>query len=95
MNKNFTIKDISEVLDRLGEEWVMDLIYRPKTDSYKAAKVRDFDQKALLLTRQQKYGVHHHITVEVNDEKFIFETLGKKHDVSDIWQEVLGNVNQV
>ena len=95
MKKNFTIKDISEMLERLGEEWVMNLVYHPKTETYKVAKVRDFDQKALLLTRQQKYDVHHHIAVEVNDEKFILQGFSKKQDVSGIWQEVLGNVNQV
>jgi hypothetical protein len=49
----------------------------------------------MLLTRSRKFGVSHFVSVELDEEKFICQVNNKKQDVSEIWQEVLGNVNQV
>ena len=95
MKKSFTIKDIDETLMRKGLYWVINLVYHPTTNSYKEAKLKDFDKQAMLLVSKQGTNLHQHIKVDVDAEKFIIEMVGKKHDVSDIWQEVLGNVHQV
>ena len=95
MKKSFTIRDINQMIDILARDWVLELVYHPETDAYKTAKIKDFDKPATLLVA--RHGTNHYqfIKVDVNEDKFVYELVGKKHDVSDIWQEVLGKVNQV
>lgn len=95
MKKKFTIEDIDETLMRKGLYWVVKLVYHPSTDSYKEAKLKDFDKPAMLLILKNGTNIHQHLKLEVDDDKFVFEIHGKKQDISDVWQEILGNTQQL
>ena len=95
MKKQFTVNDIDETLMRKGLYWVIKLVYHPKTDSYKEAKLKDFENQAMLLVAKSGTNLHQYIKLDVDEEKFIYEINGKKVDDSELWQQVLGNTKQL
>ncbi len=95
MDKKFAIYDIEDMLKQLGFVWSVNLVYHPKSDSYKSATIKDFKDQANLLVIRSGTSNASHVKATINDEQFIIQFGAKIWDKSEQWQERLSNMQEL